>query len=291
MDFRIDATLPASAAQLWAIFFDVQRVAGLIPGCENVTEVEPLKEFSALMKQKIGPFKLEMPTTILLGAYTLERYVELNATGRDKFTGTSISVRMNVNLDERQSNDAVECKLGIDAEMQVAGRLASLGYPVVKKRSEELFGEFERRLRNELAGFSEPKTVEVKADAHSPAPLLNATKGAPAAIPVQGRPVSGASSTEQSHFAAQAATAPQPAAQPAASSPSIQQAHHNGHAASPARPYRGVELVLQWPRVGINVAVACVVAYAATTAFHQSPGWWLVAPMLGVAAGLGRRAD
>ena len=24
MDFRIDATLPASAAQLWAIFFDVQ---------------------------------------------------------------------------------------------------------------------------------------------------------------------------------------------------------------------------------------------------------------------------
>ena len=57
------------------------------------------------------------------------------------------------------------------------------------------------------------------------------------------------------------------------------------------RPTRGAELVLQWPRVGISVAVACVVADAATTAFQQSPGWWLVAPLLGVAAGLGQRAD
>ena len=57
MEFKIDAVLPATAAQLWAIFFDVQRVATLIPGCENVTEVEPLKEFAAVMKQKIGPFQ------------------------------------------------------------------------------------------------------------------------------------------------------------------------------------------------------------------------------------------
>ncbi|MES2183723.1 MAG: SRPBCC domain-containing protein [Pseudomonadota bacterium] len=267
MDFRIDATLPASAAQLWAIFFDVQRVAGLIPGCENVTEVEPLKEFSALMKQKIGPFKLELPTSIVLGSYTLERYVELSATGRDKFTGTTIDVRMKVNLEEKQGQGIVECVLGIEAEMQVAGKLASLGYPVVKKRSEELFGEFERRLRNELAGFSEPKTSDVAAAATAPAPVA-----APAAV------------------AASAAPAPPAAAQPA--SIAYPQPAYPAQQQVPApRPSRGVEMVLQWPRVGVSVAVACVVAYAATTAFHQSPGWWLVAPMLGVAAGLGRRAD
>jgi hypothetical protein len=33
--------------------------------------------------------------------------------------------------------------------MQVAGRLATLGYPVVKKKAEEIFGEFEKRLRAE----------------------------------------------------------------------------------------------------------------------------------------------
>src|SRR6185437_243784 len=64
MDFRIEAQLPATAAQLWAVFFDVHRVAGLIPGCEAVEEVEPLKAYSAVMKQRIGIFKLEVPTRI-----------------------------------------------------------------------------------------------------------------------------------------------------------------------------------------------------------------------------------
>lgn len=278
MDFRIDATLPASAAQLWAIFFDVQRVARLIPGCENVSEVEPLKQFSALMKQKIGPFKLELPTAIVLGAYTLERHVELSATGRDKFTGTSIDVRMAVNLEERQGASGTECVLGVMAEMRVAGKLASLGYPVVKKKSDELFSEFERRLRNELAGFSEPEVGAAAGQPVAPPASSPAAVTAVAAGPVVNL---------------HGATPPAPvAAGPTQGSPANVASGYSSPASTPQpRLARGVELVLQWPRVGVSVAVACVVAYAATTAFHQSPGWWLVAPMLGVAAGLGRRAD
>ena len=41
-------------------------------------------------------------------------------------------------------------RLTLDTTMQVAGRLASLGYPVVKKKAEEIFVEFEKRLRAEL---------------------------------------------------------------------------------------------------------------------------------------------
>jgi carbon monoxide dehydrogenase subunit G len=290
MDFRIDATLPASAAQLWEIFFDVQRVARLIPGCENVTEVEPLKEFSALMKQKIGPFKLEVPTKIVLGAYTLERVVELGATGRDKFTGTTIDLRMKVNLEERGANGIVECILGIDAEMQIAGRLAALGYPVVKKRSEELFHEFEKRLRNELAGISEPKTSDTTAGT-TLAPAKDAASaaasGALEQAPITGPAAAAKHSTWAAPLAAHAFLA---GGQPAPVSPS-QHAHPAQPGVVAPRSSRGVDLVLQWPRVGVSVAVACVVAYAATTAFGQSPGWWLVAPMLGIAAGLGRRAD
>ena len=62
-------------------------------------------------------------------------------------------------------------------------------------------------------------------------------------------------------------------------------------APSPAFPAAGrIELVLLWPRVGISVAVGVAVAHGAV-AFGQSPWWWLAAPLLGVAAGLGRRQD
>lgn len=260
MEFRIDAVLPATAAQLWAIFFDVQRVAALIPGCENVAEVEPLKEFSAVMKQKIGPFKLEVPTRIVLESHTHERQVVLVAAGSDRFTGTTIDVRMKVDLEQLRGEADPECRLGVEASMQVAGRLASLGYPIVKKRSEELFAEFERRLRLELAGFEHAQ------------PAAPADAPAATAIPLP-------------------APAPAPAAAPARP-PRAAPQEPLGALPSPAaaaRPGR-VELVLVWPRVGITLAAGIAVAHGAV-AFGQSPMWWLVGPLLGVAAGLGRRQD
>ena len=240
MNFRIDAQLPATAAQLWAIFFDVQRVAGLIPGCENVAELEPLKEYSAVMKQRIGPFKLEVPTRINVESYTVERSVALRAAGRDKFTGTTIDVRLKVDLDEQGEAAVKQCALALDAEMQVAGRLASLGYPVVKKRSEELFAEFEKRLRDELVQFDAPQTPRA-AEASQAAP-------APAPAARSGR-----------------TQAPAPAASQMPSS----------------------KVTLLWPRTGVSVAVGVLVALAAW-AFGQSPWWWLAAPVLGLAAGIGR---
>lgn len=263
MDFRIDANLPATAAQLWAIFFDLPRVAGLIPGCENVTEVVPLKQFSAVLKQKIGPFKLEVPTNIAIESYELERFVEISASGKDKFTGTTIEVRMKVDLFEEGAEHQPQCRLSVDAQMQVAGRLAALGYPVVKKRSDELFAEFEQRLRNELAGVSSgvetpPASI---GNAETTARLSSVAGAAPTPIP-------------------RAARAQSVNSMPASVSkpPPVQE----------SGVFRRIELVLVWPRVGATVGVGVLVAQVATT-LGQSPWWWLAAPLLGVAAGLGER--
>jgi carbon monoxide dehydrogenase subunit G len=118
----------------------------LIPGCDDVVEQVPLQSYSAVMKQKIGPFRIEVPTAILVEEHAEPSRVRLRATGRDKFTGTTIDVVLAVALDQV----IVGTRLIVDAELQVAGRLATLGYPVVKKRSEELFTDFERRLRTSL---------------------------------------------------------------------------------------------------------------------------------------------
>ncbi|MFC4274456.1 CoxG family protein [Achromobacter aloeverae] len=285
MDFRIDALLPATASQLWAIFFDVKRVATLIPGCENVEEVEKLKVFSAVMRQKIGPFKLDVPTRIDIDTYEIERQVSLTAVGSDKATGTSIDVRMVVNLEEQGDGDDVRCKLDVSASMQVAGRLASLGYPIVRKRSEQLFAEFEARLRAELAQL----------DGGTPPAAGAASGNAMAALPARtGAGESGVSATPDVSGISAAAEAPRAVPDP--------QAGTRGAQASPPRPIApagaapsnrapggAIELVFLWPRLGINVAVALGVAHGAV-ALGQSPWWWLAAPLLGIAASLGKRA-
>ncbi len=147
MNFHMDLALPAPREAIWPIFFDVARIARLIPGCEQVEEIEPLALYSAVMKQKIGPFKLEVPTEVRVEAVLAPERVRSRAKGRDKFTGTTLDVLLDVVL-AKAENDST--RLTVDSTLQVAGRLAALGYPIVKKKTEEIFIEFEKRLRAEL---------------------------------------------------------------------------------------------------------------------------------------------
>lgn len=152
MEFRIDTVVPASPQALWGIFFDVPRMAGLIPGCEKVEEIEPLRSYSAVLRQKVGPFKIMVPAMISVEEYREAQGLRLMAEGRDKFTGTSITALTTVRLapDAVDELEAQGTRLEVDADLRIRGKLASLGFGVIKKKSEELFAEFERRLRNEL---------------------------------------------------------------------------------------------------------------------------------------------
>jgi carbon monoxide dehydrogenase subunit G len=143
----MDLDLPACPEEIWPIFFDVARIARLIPGCEQVEEKEPLRLYCAIMKQKIGPFKLEVPTEVTVEEMLAPTRVRSRARGRDKFTGTTLDVLLDVGLQKVDGNGT---RLTVDSSLQVAGRLASLGYSVVKKKTEEIMVEFEKRLRAEL---------------------------------------------------------------------------------------------------------------------------------------------
>jgi carbon monoxide dehydrogenase subunit G len=146
MDFRMDAELPNAPAKVWPVMVDIGRIAACIPGLEKIEEHEKLKRYSAVMKQKIGPFKLEVPAEITVEEHQEPDFVRARAFGRDKFTGTTMDVVLNVRL--APSGDG--SRLDIEATLQVAGRLASLGYSVIKKKAEEYFIEFENRFRSQL---------------------------------------------------------------------------------------------------------------------------------------------
>ena len=155
MNFKIDAILPTEPKALWEVFFDVRRIGTLIPGCESVEEKEPYRNYTAVLKQKIGPFKLEVPTEITVDTANHSQHLRLHASGRDKYTGTTIDVVLSLALEAYQES---QTRLNIDSTLQIGGRLATLGYPVVKKKSEEIFVEFEKRLRGEL-GINDAATA------------------------------------------------------------------------------------------------------------------------------------
>ena len=146
MEFRMEADLPNVPAKVWLVMVDIGRIASCIPGCEQIEEKEKLKLYSAVMKQKIGPFKLEVPAEIVVEQHQEPDFVRARAFGKDKITGTTLDVILNVRLAPLETGSRLE----VHAALQVAGRLASLGYSIIKKKAEENFAQFEACFRKEL---------------------------------------------------------------------------------------------------------------------------------------------
>lgn len=146
MEFNMSMVVPASPTQLWSTLLDVPRISGCIPGCENVEEIERLATYKATVKQKIGPFKVEVPADIVVESITEPSHVRTRATGRDKLTGTRLAVVLDVTVTPKGSGST----FAVDAKVDVQGRLATMGFGVIKRRVDQNFEEFEKRLKEML---------------------------------------------------------------------------------------------------------------------------------------------
>lgn len=147
MDFHMAADLPHSPERVWQVMVDIARIASCIPGCEQIVEVGRLESYTAVMKQKIGPFRLEVPAEIVVEEHVEPNHIRARAFGRDKLTGTTLNVVFNVGI---VPDAAAGSRLDVNATLQVAGRLASLGHSIIKKRAEENFAQFETSFRTQL---------------------------------------------------------------------------------------------------------------------------------------------
>jgi len=147
MEFNMSMVVPASPTQLWSTLLDVPRISGCIPGCENVEEIERLATYKATVKQKIGPFKVEVPADIVVESMTEPSHVRTRATGRDKLTGTRLAVVLDVTVTPEGPSSST---FAVDAKVDVQGRLATMGFGVLKRRVDQNFEEFEKRLKEML---------------------------------------------------------------------------------------------------------------------------------------------
>lgn len=143
MEFKVEAAIPRAADEVWAVLVDIPKIAGCIPGCEDVVERERLADYSAVLKQKLGPFKVTLPAVITVQEVREPNWVQALASGTEKFTGTRIDVTLKMDL---QDTEPGHSQMVAHCDMQVAGKLASLGYSVIKKKAEENFTEFRTRL-------------------------------------------------------------------------------------------------------------------------------------------------
>ena len=141
-------TVHADSATVWALFWDLPRIAGLLPGCEGVDVIDDT-HYRAHVAQKVGPFKVAMDIDLEVLESEAEKRVVLSGGGHDRL-GNRLSLhRLALELAPAAAG-ATEVSYSIDFTLY--GRMASLGGSVVKRKAEDMRVEFTRAIIEELGG-------------------------------------------------------------------------------------------------------------------------------------------
>ncbi len=148
MQFQKEVEILAPREKVWQFIWDVDRFIACVPGCKEAKTIEPGKRYAATMVEKVGPFKVEFPTTIeVLEREELTR-IKAQASGADNKIGS----RMKLDLDVHLREEGDKTILGFVAGVDILGKLAALGHGIIKRKADQVLDEFAQAVKAKLEG-------------------------------------------------------------------------------------------------------------------------------------------
>jgi len=138
----------AAPAEVWKLMNDTVRLAALVPGVEEASPMEGAAQesYHVRVTEKVGPFKVTMKLEVMVTERVEPSIVDASVKGGDAMGMGRATGTIAVRLAPLASGTA----LTVTVNVEVLGKLATLGAPVIRRRVTELFGEFGRRVVGEF---------------------------------------------------------------------------------------------------------------------------------------------
>jgi len=150
LQFEKEVEILAPREKVWNFIWDVNRFIACVPGCKEAKTIEEGKKYSATMIEKVGPFKVEFPTSIEVLERQELTHIRAQASGADNKIGSRMKLDLDVNLREQDGKTIVKFVAGVD----ILGKLAALGHGIIKRKADQVLDEFAQAVKKQLEGDS-----------------------------------------------------------------------------------------------------------------------------------------
>jgi hypothetical protein len=139
MRFEKQITVDIPRQAVWDFLWDVARLTPCIPGCERVEALTPYQRYRATVRDRVGPFKVQVPLEIdVLAALAPER-LAARAQGKDTAVQSLVKIEVDVAL---LATTPATTLLRFSAEVAVLGKLGTLGHSVIIRRGNAIIEQF-----------------------------------------------------------------------------------------------------------------------------------------------------
>jgi len=145
MQIKDSFTIDAPQEKVWELLFDIPRLSQCVPGIESV-EVMDDKTYRGVLVVKVGPIKSQFSGVVTLTEIEPPQRIAGAVEGDDKTSTSSIKANFSGTLTAVDAG--TEAAFVVDLNLR--GRLAQFGGPVISATAKKLTAEFAKNLRTQL---------------------------------------------------------------------------------------------------------------------------------------------
>ena len=154
LDITKSVTLQVPVDRVWALLQDPPAVAACLPNVRDFRQVDGVPgKWATVLVEKLGPFSVQVALVIEVTEDAATHRITARVAGDDK--GGAARVRGDLVAGVIPAGDSASADgatLNITSNVEVLGRLATLGAVPMKRRADQIFELFVKNIGLALEG-------------------------------------------------------------------------------------------------------------------------------------------
>ena len=145
MKFQGNLSIARPVEKVWEFLWNIEKLASCIPGCESVKTIKDREQYELTVKDRVGPITVHFELLAEVKKLEPLKRIEIALEGKD-FKAGGVRQTMTLVLTAKGS----ESEIDFETDVNVFGRLGTLGYPFVKKKAETVINEFSENVKSAI---------------------------------------------------------------------------------------------------------------------------------------------
>lgn len=136
----------ATTERAWAVLMDFPRVASWLKVVRDLHEVEPMRKYTTVLEDRVGPFAMRADLAIDVVANPGAKTLKVSGSGEDRQIASRISAMLDISVVPQDERSDVVVK----GRYEITGRIATLGAGAIRKKGDKVLEDFFSNLTREL---------------------------------------------------------------------------------------------------------------------------------------------
>jgi hypothetical protein len=145
MKFQGNLSIARPVEKVWEFLWDIEKLTSCIPGCESVKTIKDREQYELTVKDSVGPITVHFELLAEVKKLEPLKRIEIALEGKD-FKAGGVRQSMTLVLTAKGSDSEID----FETDVNVFGRLGTLGYPFVKKKAESVINEFSENVKSAI---------------------------------------------------------------------------------------------------------------------------------------------